>query len=76
MLNRYKPEERVNDSDASDLSALLTRHNEYSDKLGCGIDYFIVSTSPDHSTKCFWIVRTDGSRIDFSFMRCVDQRQT
>ena len=76
MLNRYPVGDRVTIADAQDLAALLKRHNEYAEKLGVGIDHFTVMVAPGFKTNCFEIVRTDGSRIDFSYQRCIDKRQT
>jgi hypothetical protein len=73
LLNRYRPGDRVNEADALDLAALLKRHSEYPEKVGCGIDYFSVITA-NYNTQCFQIVRTDGSSIDFSYSYCIDQR--
>jgi hypothetical protein len=45
MLNRYRPKQRVSDADAADLAALLTRHSEYEEKVGVGIDHFEVMSA-------------------------------
>jgi Protein of unknown function (DUF3223) len=72
MLNRYSVGAYVSDADAKDLMALLKRHNERDEKIGPGIDHFEVDAAPDgHTGKCFWIVRTDSSRIDFSYKHCL-----
>jgi hypothetical protein len=73
MLNRYKPKDRVTDADALHLSALLERHPEYMDKVGCGIDHFEVMMS-EWGTQCFRIVRTDGTGTDFSYTQSIDGR--
>lgn len=73
MLSRYRPGERVTEEDSLDLSALLERHDEYSQKVGCGLDHFEVMTT-EHGTNCFRIVRTDGSGTDFSYRHCITQR--
>lgn len=75
MLNRYRPGDYVSGKDSADLASLLMRHNEYEEKLGSGIDHFEVMHA-DYGTQCFCIVRTDGSRIDFSYQRCIDRRTT
>jgi hypothetical protein len=72
MLNRYRPGERVSSSDSEDLSALLIFHDEYSEKVGIGIDHFEVMKA-EYNTKCFCIVRSDGSHIDFSYVHCISQ---
>lgn len=73
MLNRYAPGDRVNAEDGLDLAALLERHDEYAQKVGCGVEHFEVQTT-EHGTNCFRIVRTDGSGTDFSYRHCVTQR--
>lgn len=75
MLNKYKIGERVSDEDCVDLSALIKRHEEASEKIGSGISYFSVESAPEpYSGKCFWIVRPDGSTIDISFKHCLEKR--
>ncbi len=60
----------MSDVDASDLVALLDRHDEKVEKIGDGIAYFEVNRPPAEyppfTKQCFWIVRTDGSKIDMS----------
>lgn len=75
MLNRYSKDQTVNPDDHADLAALLKRHDEYLEKLGPGINRFEVSNAPDgYPGKCFWIVRLDGSRCDFSFKHCLERK--
>jgi len=75
MLGRYRIGERVSDEDALDLLALLDRHDERDEKIGSGIAGFEVSyppsDTPQFSQRCFWIVRSDGTKIDFSFVHCL-----
>ena len=72
MLNRYSVGDAVSAADGIDLSALLKRHDETDEKIGVGIDHFEVDFAPDEfSGRCFWIVRKDGSRIDFSIKHCL-----
>lgn len=72
-LARYRPGDRVTEEDALDLAALLERHDEYSVKVGCGVDHFEVMMT-EHGTPCFRIVRTDGTGTDFSYRHCITQR--
>ncbi len=75
MLNRYSIGSVVSQADATDLSALLQRHNELKEKVGSGVAYFDVAAAPDgHPGKCFWIVRTDKSRVDFSIKHCLERK--
>lgn len=75
MLNRYALGDRVSAEDAADLMALVERHSERDEKIGSGIAGFEVSAPPDDvpqfSQRCFWIVRSDGSKIDFSIGHCL-----
>ena len=78
IRDRYPLKTQIdNSADHSDLVALLERfdsaHTEYDSKIGCGIDYFEVRTnySSGGATQGFWIIRTDGSESDFSYIWAV-----
>lgn len=80
MLNRYSIGQRVSDADSLDLTALLDLHDEKDEKIGCGIGFFEVNSppadAPPFSSRCFWIVRTDGTRIDISYKHCLAAKAT
>jgi len=72
ILHNYSPGSRVSDAHGELLMALLERHDDRDDKIGVGIDHFEVSNAPFNLPNlCFWIVRTNGTRIDFSFPHCL-----
>ena len=70
MLNTYKPKDRVSDDDALHLAALLERHTEYDQKVGCGVDHFTVMMT-EHGTQCFRVIRKDRTGTDFSYLHCI-----
>lgn len=70
MLNTYSPEERVNEEDACFLALALENHPEAKEKIGPGIKGFFVRRA-DYSTQCFWVERTDGTEVKFSYKSCV-----
>ena len=75
MLQGYSMGDRVSDEDASHLAALLRRHDEEADKIGTGIAHISVGPAPDYiNQRCFWLTRTDGSRIDFSYQHCLEKK--
>lgn len=71
MLSRYSPEDVVSDADGAILRSLIARHPEAAEKRGPGIHHFEVM-SAEFGTKCFAIVRNNGTRIDFSYPICVN----
>ena len=73
ILGRYAVGDRVNDADTLDLAALLERHTEYTEKVGCGVDHFEVMMT-EHGTPCFRIVRKDGTGTDVSYIHCIKAR--
>lgn len=73
MLARYKPDDVVVDADAAYLAELIKRHPEASEKIGPGVHHFEVMHA-DFGTKCFRIVRRNGTRVDFSYPTCVNAR--
>jgi len=55
---------------------ILRLHEKYNEKIGAGIDYF--SIEPNAMTQrdyTLLINRTDGTRVNFSWVDCVDFRQ-
>lgn len=54
--------------DAAFVAEVLARHPSASVKIGCGIAWFTTATT---GGRHFVIVRTDGSRTDFSWKECV-----
>ena len=69
MLNKYDLGDKVSIDDAEHLTYLIAMHPEANEKIGVGIESFSVRTA-DYGTRCFWINRTDGTTIRFSFMSC------
>ncbi|MBM7488325.1 hypothetical protein ACVWWI_006124 [Bradyrhizobium sp. USDA 3686] len=70
VLSKYAPEHWVSDSDAAFLIELLKLHPDSGEKVGNGIHHFEVMRA-DFNTRCFAVVRRDGSRVDFSYKVCV-----
>lgn len=70
MLRRYRPGDRVSQSDAADLESLLDRHPNRDEKIGSGVAYFEVQ-SADFGTQCFRAVRNDGTWARFSYKVCI-----
>jgi Protein of unknown function (DUF3223) len=66
MLYRYQPGQRVNDDDARHLRALLGE-----EKVGEVGDHFSVMWAEGGGTKCFCVIRGDGTRTDFSYRHCI-----
>lgn len=70
MLNRYQVEEQVSDQDGIVLLAALERHPDAKEKIGVGVDYFFVRRA-DYGTKCFWVMRLNGTVERFSYYSCI-----
>lgn len=84
MLGRYAIGERVVDEeDHADLLALLTAYDAAlpdgaPQKAGNGIAYFEKRVDQEHEgrTKCFYVVRRDGTSDNFSYPRALDALAT
>ena len=75
ILNRYECGQTVNKKHSIELFHLLRNHPHFTEKRGSGIKFFRVETAVQldvkfHQHKCFWIHRTDGTKIDFSIHEC------
>jgi hypothetical protein len=73
ILNSVQLGDTVTGDDSSLIADLLYdgRHPETLEKIGSGIERIEVRAA-SHGTRCFWIVRTDGSEIDFSFITAMN----
>lgn len=73
VLNSYQPGEVLRNTDLETVIEIVKRHPRAQEKIGCGIKEIIVRNDPVwKKTKQFWIIRTDGSGIDFSYKKCVN----
>jgi len=71
MLKKYNISEKVDSQDEVFLLSLLRNHPNFLLKKGNGINYIYVA--PDgYGKKCFFIMRIDGTYIDFSFYACIN----
>ncbi|KAG6543384.1 hypothetical protein Mapa_015298 [Marchantia paleacea] len=54
------------------LQDVLIHHPRREEKFGCGVNSVKVDSHPEYpATKCFHVVRTDGSTSDFSYRKCL-----
>ncbi|MEU7428570.1 DUF3223 domain-containing protein [Streptomyces sp. NPDC040750] len=53
------------------LLDLLDLHEEALDKIGSGVDSFVIAPPLRGPHPGFAVVRTDGTRIDFSYLACL-----
>lgn len=73
ILYRYQPEDALTPADCAFMRAVLERHPSACEKIGCGVTAIKVHTT-DYGNLGFYLVRTDGSWTDFSFMHCLTPR--
>lgn len=71
--NRYIDGERLSVEDERTVKErLLAYHPQSVNKIGCGLDYIIVDRHPQfRQSRCLFVIRLDGSWIDFSYQKCV-----
>lgn len=70
VLYRYSPGETVSrPEDQEFLADLILNHPDPASKIGVGIARFEVRDN--WGTHGFWVIRTDGSETDFSFVKCL-----
>jgi Protein of unknown function (DUF3223) len=75
MLHRYNIGDRISDTDAAELAALLERHPTYEQKRGVGIACFTIISAP-HNCRAFYITHVDGTSTDFSYRKCIESHPT
>jgi hypothetical protein len=73
ILNRYPVGGKITDEDDElFLLDLFSRHPEWDQKQGVGVAALEIGQS-EFRTKCFVLLRYDGSKTDISFMKCVSK---
>jgi Protein of unknown function (DUF3223) len=73
ILNSVQLGDTVRGEDGKLIAALMYdgRHPETLEKIGSGIERIEVRAA-SHGTRCFWIVRSDGTEVDFSFVTAMN----
>ncbi|CAK7335434.1 unnamed protein product [Dovyalis caffra] len=69
---RYSVDQQLNESDKSVLMMTLYFHPRRDEKIGIGAKDIKVINHPEYrDTRCFSLVRTDGTIEDFSYRKCL-----
>ncbi|KAJ7522946.1 hypothetical protein O6H91_18G032000 [Diphasiastrum complanatum] len=71
LHNKYRAGERLEAADNEIVQNVLLHHPNVEEKVGCGVDFIKIDCHPEHECRCFFVVRKDGSSIDFSFRKCI-----
>ncbi|KAJ4824205.1 hypothetical protein Tsubulata_013060 [Turnera subulata] len=73
FLHFWPPNLNINKYEHRVLLELLKKgHADPDRKIGSGVQAFQVRFHPTFKSRCFFVVRDDGSVDDFSFRKCVD----
>lgn len=71
ILNLKKDGEQLAGNDAEFVKEILSFHERAADKMK-DFEAFEVNTHPNYEkTRCFFVLRKDGSKEDFSITRCI-----
>ncbi|KAH1164241.1 hypothetical protein GLYMA_01G215700v4 [Glycine max] len=72
ILNKYSIDELLSESDRSTMLRVLNFHPHKSEKFGIGPQDIKVGWHPKYKdSRCFHIIRTDGTVEDFSYRKCI-----
>lgn len=56
------------------MMEVLAMHPDAEQKIGVGVDRMEVRRNPVYTnTRGFWVIRTDGSETDFSYLECLKE---
>ena len=73
ILNLKKDGERLADNDEAFVKEIISFHERSEEKLG-DFSHFEVGTHPQFDkTRCFFVVRKDGTKEDFSITKCIQK---
>ncbi|XP_020084500.1 DNA-directed RNA polymerase IV subunit 1 isoform X1 [Ananas comosus] len=72
MLHEYPYDGIVGEKDKSSLMEALKYHPKRDEKIGVGVQDIKIGHHPTHRcSRCFILVRKDGTMDDFSYRKCV-----
>jgi len=71
ILHAYKDGEYLSNEHMAFMLDLLNYHENAEIKTGCGIWSMFVKVNMPYKTKCFHLVRLDGTTTDFSYIMCL-----
>lgn len=75
-LHAHNPGEELRGEELRLMRALLEQHPDRAEKVGAGVRGIKVDESLHASgSKCFWVLRIDGSAEDFSARKCLKSLQ-
>eukprot|EP00250_Pteridium_aquilinum_P026606 c33287_g1_i1 orf=74-1144(+) len=73
LLHGWPLNHDINKYEHMMLEDLLKKgHQESCQKIGSGIKAFQVRINQEFNSRCFYVIRKDGSMKDFSYRKCVD----
>lgn len=70
LLRRYWGPVQLQDDEATFMSELLLRHPSAEEKIGCGLKAIWIKRNGTFGNG-FYVERTDGTFIDFSYKQCI-----
>lgn len=72
ILHQSPLDQKLEGDDYKLIRALLDRHPQAEQKVGCGVRSIFVVKFPPYCSCGFELVRIDGSRTDFSYLQCLN----
>jgi len=71
ILNLKKDGEKLEGNDIEFVKEIVSQHERADEKMK-DFDHFCIDTHPKFDkTRCFFVVRKDGTKEDFSITRCI-----
>jgi Protein of unknown function (DUF3223) len=75
IVDKYPNGESFSDVDTEFFKNLLELHPNCLEKVGVGVRGFIVDQNPIYPNRTVFVIREDGSRCDFSWVKCLRGEQ-
>ena len=73
ILTDNKDGEALKDKDKEFIEDVLKYHHNYDDKIK-DLDFITTGKSEKYEfSRCFFIVKKDGEKVDFSIQKCIDE---
>jgi len=61
----------ISDEHKQFMLSVFSHHRNSESKFGCGVKDLVIRKTPAYGSRCFFIIRNDGTEIDISAKECI-----
>ena len=71
IVSSYQDGVHISDDHKKFMLSIFSHHRNSESKFGCGVKDLVIRKTPAYGSRCFFIIRNDGTEIDISAKECI-----